>query len=346
MEQQVVMQGGSPAAYDAFSTMDELAPKVEVVIPEDRRERYFFFAGDEPGRANPGGLAVSTPCVPHKILRRCQVTPCVTVQQPARIPEIPEGRLIQGTQNFSHEIAHNGFFRMVVREGFAKQWLYAGPEAEMLLYQYGNKGNPDQSWGLVEVAEAYLRGRSWQDIRNLHLTEAFFPMWPDVPKTNSEVLEVLQQRIKEVPKEIDRSKQWVATDGSLVKLLDVYMQVAVDMEWAIIAAQEFQSEMVSRANLAVTLPSTEPGYKRKFDPRDELFSKRTGVELAMNSLRQNAMGPLEKLADRLSEKLQPQVAPQLDPAQFAMMATAMVQALKAEGMLVSPEAETKPAKGK
>lgn len=333
------------ASYDAFGMMDELAPKVEIVIPEDRRERYFFFAGDEPGMNNPGGMSVSTPCVPHKVLRRCQVTPCVTVQQPARIPEIPEGRLIQGTQNFSHEVATTGFYRMIVREGFAKYWLYAGPEAQMLIYEYGNKGNPGKSWGLVEVAEDYLRGRAWQDVRNLHLTETFFPMWPDVPATNAEVLDVLQTRMKELPKEIDRSANWVTNEGRMVKLLDVYMQAATDMEWAIIAAQEYQTSVVEATNLAVTLPSTEPGYKRNFDLRDKLFSDRTGVPLAINSLRQNGSTALERLADRLSDKLQPQAAPQVDPAYFAMMATAMVKALKDEGMLADEPAPKAP-KGK
>lgn len=335
---------------DAFALMDELAPPVEIVIPEDRRERYFFFAGDEPGAAHPGGMSVNTPCIPNRVIRRCQVTPCVTVQWPARIPEIPEGRLIQGTQNFSHRISDEGLLRIVTREGFAKYWLYAGPEAQTLIYEYGNKGNPGKSWGLVELAEDYLRGRAWKDVRDLHLTETFFPMWPDIPKTNTEVLDVLQQRMKEVPKEIGSGGQWVRTDGRVVKLLDVYMQVAADMEWAIISANEYQSDMVSAANLAVTLPSTEPGYKRNFDLRDKLFSDRTGVELAVNSLRQNSSSAIETLAKRLSENLQPQVAPQLDPTQFAMMATAMVKVLKDEGMLAVGEAlldsPPKPSKSK
>lgn len=338
MEQ--LITSGAPAVYDAFKGVDDLNPSVDIFLPEDRRERYLFFAGDEPSAGHPGGMSVSTPCVVGKMLRRCQVKPCVTAQWPARIPEIPEGRIIQGTQNFSDGITHNGYFRMVVREGFAKQWLYSGPEAHQLLYEYGNKAHPGKNWGLVEIAEDYLRGRATRDVRGLNLTETFFPMWPEIPKTNPEVLDVLQARMKEVPKEIDRSAVWVAADGSIVKLLDVYMQAASDMEYAIISAQEYQSDVVAAANLAVTLPSTEPGYKRNFDPRDKLFSERTGVELAISSLRQNSVSGLETLANRLADKLQPQVAPQTDPAQFAMMAAAMVQALKSEGLLAMP---TEPA---
>jgi hypothetical protein len=97
------------------------------------------------------------------------------------------------------------------------------------------------------------------------------------------------------------------------------------------------------------LPSTEPGYKRSFDERDRLYSKRTGVALAVNSLRQNASDAMENAVERIATKLQPQVAPQVDPAMFGLMASAVVKALKDEGLLAAPavgEEAAKPAKQK
>jgi hypothetical protein len=291
------MQLQTAVKTDAFASMGELSPEEQIFMPEDRRERYFFFAGDEPGRDYPGGLSVNTPCVPNRLIRRCQVTPCITIQWPKRIVEIPEGRRIEGTMNF--------------RPGFAKEWLYSGPEAGMLLSDYGNPGDPARQRGLVELD--VLLAMPWSTVRDLHITDTIFPSWPDIPKTNTEVLIHLEETGKRISEDkqisIDRKK--------------IYLACINKMSLAVSQADAYQSETVVRSNLAITLPSTEPGYKRDFDARDYLFSERTGIPLAVNSLRQNQSNMVEQLV----AKLQP-VAPQVDPTTIATIAAAVVKAMR------------------
>lgn len=296
---------------DAFASMEELSPGQEIFMPEDRRERYFFYAGDEPGRDYPGGLSVNTPCVPNRLIRRCQVTPCITIQWPKRIVEIPEGRRIEGTMNF--------------RPGFAKEWIYSGPEAGMLISDYGNPADPSRQRGLIELDA--LLGLPWPTVRDLHITDTVFPSWPDIPKTNAGALLLLED-----------SRMAIGNDSRLnTDIKKIYLVCIAKMMLAVEQADAYQSDVVAKSNLAVTLPSTEPGYKRDFDERDKLYSDRTGIALAVNSLRQNQ----NNLVEQLVTKLQP-AAPQIDPTTIAQIVTATVAAIKESGIFASAETPEAP----
>lgn len=305
---------------DPFADLATIAPPVPYVEAEDRRARYFFYAGDEPGRLYPGGLSVNTLCVPNKLIRRCQVTPCVSVwSPPKRKEEIPDGRMILGTQD--------------IRPGMAQEWMYAGPEAETLLYEYGNQDNSSKNWGLVELLPKLLTGMEWPIFRQLAITEIVFPQWPDVPETNAGVLMHLQEMGAIIKNNAHPEFKWNSNDIRTIERRDIYLGCIEQMIAAVEAAHAYQTDAVTTANLNVTLPSTEPGYKKKFDERDTLFAKRTGVALAVNSLRQNTSNPLENLVNQLTAKLQPQA-----PAQDNTAATvaAVIAALRAEGMLNVP----------
>lgn len=319
---------------DAFAgIIGEMTPERMYIAAEDRRERYFFYPGDEPGRAHPGGLSVNTPCVPHRVIRRCQVTPCISRQIPARIEEIPEGARIAGTVGF--------------RVGFGKYWLASGPEADTLLADYGNRGDSARNWGLVELLPEKLTGMTYPDYARLNINAAVFPQWPDIPETNRGVLDHLFEINEMIEKNEHSWFEWSLNSSETILRRDIYLACIPQMILSVETAQEFQSEAVRASNIAVTLPSTEPGYKRSFDDRDRLYARRTGIPLAINSLRQNTSDAVEAAAERLAARLQPQVAPHLDPQLFGMMATAFIQAMKAEGMLAAPapkEPAPKPAK--
>jgi hypothetical protein len=320
------MQTQSAVKRDAFAgIMEEITPPQLYIAAEDKRERYFFYPGDEPGRQHPGGLSVNTPCIPYKVIRRCQITPCISRQISARIEEIPEGARIAGTVGY--------------RAGFAKYWLASGPEADTLLADYGNKGDFARQWGLIELLPEKLTGMIYYEFAKLQITEAIFPQWPDVPETNQGVLDHLYQINGQIENNEHPWFTWQLNSSESIMRRDIYLACIPQMIEATKAAQEFQGEIVRASNIAVTLPSTEPGYKRKFDERDILYAARTGIDLAINSLRQNTSNAMETLVKGLSDKLQPQVAPQLDAGQFAMMAGAMVQALKDQGILTMPAAE-------
>ena len=319
---------------DVFEgVINEMTPERVYIAAEDKRERYFFYPGDEPGRTHPGGLSVNTPCIPYKVIRRCQVTPCISRQIGARTEEIAEGARIAGTVGY--------------RAGFSKYWLASGPEADTLLSDYGNQVDTSRNWGLVELLPEKLTGLSYAEYAKFHINEAIFPQWPDIPETNKGVLDHLFEMNGLIESNEHPWFKWNLNNSETILHRDVYLACIPQMIMAVEAAQEFQSDVVRNSNMAVTLPSTEPGYKRAFDDRDRLYSKRSGVALAINSLRQNTSDAVEQAAERLAAKLQPQVAPQVDPSVFAMMAGAVVKALKDEGLLTIPAAEeTKPSKQK
>lgn len=311
---------------DAFAgVIGEMTPERIYIAAEDKRERYFFYPGDEPGRTHPGGLSVNTPCIPYKVIRRCQVTPCISRQISARTEEIAEGARIAGTMGH--------------RVGFAKYWLASGPEADGLLADYGNQADFQRNWGLVELLPEKLTGMNYPEYAKLHLNEALFPQWPDVAETNSGILDHLYEMNALIENNDHLWFKWSLNNSETIFQRDIYLACIPQMIMAVEAAQQHQSEIVRNSNIAVTLPSTEPGYKRNFDDRDRLYSKRTGIPLAINSLRQNSSDAMENLVDRISTKLQPQVAPQVDPSLFGMMAGAVVKALKDEGFLVTPATE-------
>lgn len=309
----------SPFATIAENEKENPAPFFR---PEDDRPRYLFFAGDMPGMEAPGGMSVQTPCVPAKRLRRCQVTPCVTVQWPARLVEIPEGRIIRGTEDF--------------RPGFGKFFMYSGSEADILLADYARSG-------LIELAPEYLRGKDWREVVALNITGTFFPNWPnDVPETNPALIDYLEQKVEEINQSNAYQEPFVTGEGKPITVGLLYLQCGMDMIRAARQAHQYQSEIVGQTNIAVTLPSTEAGYKRNFDERDQLFSKRSGVDLAINSLRQNTASATEKTAEaikELAEKLQPQTAT-LNPEVFGAAVAAAIKAMNAP----EPSPDTKTPK--
>jgi hypothetical protein len=319
------MQTQVAARPDVFAgVIAEMSPPQLYIAAEDKRERYFFYPGDEPGMKSPGGLSVNTPCIPYKRMYRCQVTPCISRQIPARVEEISEGARIAGTVGF--------------RLGFAKYWLASGPEANGLLADYGNPGDFARNWGLVELLPDRLTGMAYSEYAKLFINEAIFPQWPDIPETNHGVLDHLYEINGLIEKNEHSWFKWNLNDSDTIRQRDIYLACIPQMVMAVEAAQSFQTEIVRNSNMAVTLPSTEPGYKRNFDDRDRLYSKRTGISLAVNSLRQNSSDVVEQAAERLAAKIQPQVAPQVDPSLFATMAGAFVKALKDEGLLKTPKA--------
>src|SRR5262245_2166792 len=315
---------------DAFSgVIGEMSPPQIYIAAEDKRERYFFYPGDEPGMKQPGGLSVNTPCVPYRRIYRCQVTPCISMQIPARTEEIPEGGRIAGTVGF--------------RLGFAKYWLASGPEANGLLSDYGNPGDFQRNWGLIELLPDKLTGMNYGDYAKLHINEAVFPQWPNVAETNQGIMDHLYEMNALIENNDHPWFKWNLNNSETIFHRDIYLACIPQMLLAVEAAQVFQAEIVRNSNMAVTLPSTEPGYKRNFDDRDRLYSKRTGIPLAINSLRQNsATDVVDAAAERIAAKLQPQIAPQVDPALFATMAGAMVKALKDEGLLAAPKSKAEP----
>lgn len=310
-----------PAEKTAWDILEHEIPVKVEYLPEDRDPRYFFYAGDEPGVSGAGGLRTQSRCIPGLIIKRCDVTPCVTVQVPSRAQEIPEGRLIRGTEN-------------TPLPGLAKYWLYSGPEAFVLLQHYGNKADWANNRGLIEFE--HLRGLEPGKVRALRIREVFFPNYPnDVPGTNAETAAHIQTVIDEIREGTYFNFKWSSADSESIVRRDIYLECGKRMLQAVEAADRWQRDKVNQSNLAITLPSTEPGYKRDFDEADELWSKRTGIKLAVNSLRQSSL--LQNVVDNAPKGI--------DPEAIAAIVAATVKAMKVDDP--ADVVEDKPApKGK
>ena len=288
------------AVQDAFDSAVALSSHNTQADIQARAERYFFFAGDEPGMPAPGGMSVASPCIPAKTIWRCQVTPCVSVPVRSRLEEIPEGQMIHGSLD--------------ERTRKASYLLPAGPEADNLIHQYGSLTDHTRQWGLVELTA--LRGKSLDEVRSLRITHVFFPEWPnDVPDTNAGLIAHI----------IDVMKR-LKTDASITPdIFKLYEKCAEEMISAARQAQQHQESIIGENNMRVTLPSTDANFKEKFDARDRLFAKRSGLALAVNAQRANQSDVLQQVVEGF--KTQQQSA-QVDPTAIAAIVAATMQAMQ------------------
>ncbi|MCI0748162.1 MAG: hypothetical protein L0Y58_22375 [Verrucomicrobia subdivision 3 bacterium] len=319
-------------AESFFDGMNEQMQAYEIVSAEDRRTRYFFFAGDAGDVPGPGGMRVQTRCVPKKTLYRCLVTPVVTVRQLELTNLIPTGAVIPGSENR-------------VKAGCSEYWVFAGPEAMTMLSDYGNGTDPTRHWGLVEVAPDLLRGLDWEkEVKPLKIQDVFFPEWPRIPETNRAVGAHLEARIEEIEK----------TDEPLIAgNRDLYRTIGADMLRAVEAAQTYQEWVCAGSNQGVAEPRGSETHKRGFDARDEACFKRSemikntqalqrvaeemklGVKAASGGLSEDA---LQRILATVVPANQPAFTPE-------MLGAAIAHAMKLmnEQQAVSVEDRPKPA---
>lgn len=317
------------ATQAARSAFEALAEQPQSVVTDEmraREPRYLFYAGDEPGMPSPGGLMVQSPVVPDRTFWRCAVTPALSAPVRMRKVEIPEGRLLEGTED---------------DKGLASMILPCGPEVDEMLAAYGH---PDRTqwqkrWGLVELTP--LRGMQPRDVAKLNLTATFFPEWPNVPDTNAEVEALLVGKIKEIEAQATKAYGVTAESGKMRPDIlpegsreRIMLSIAILMLDAVKQAQEYQKRLIQQGNMRVTYPDTNDGFKPGFDSKDELFALRSGVGLAVNSLRGNqsdaAASSIGAVLEKVLEKFQPPQQAAIDPNQIAAIVAATVQALNAQ----------------
>lgn len=307
-------------AWNEFEDAASLLPGRQDTEVDNRATRYLWFAGDEPGMLPPGGMRVSTPCIPKKMIYRGQVTPCVSTPVWTRKEEIPEGQMLAGSDQAGTK-NHPG-------AGKAAYLLYAGLEAANLLNQYGHGSDYTKQWGLVELKA--LRGMSLEEVQALRITSRFFPKYPaGVPETNEGLVEQIERVRDEIAESNDPNRK-------------IYLECAAEMLTACEHAQEHQARIAAESNMAVTLNPMDPGYKKAFDEKDKLFARRAGIPLATNAMRGNQADAIQQIA----KMVQPQ-APQIDPQTIAAIVAATVQALREPTPPVSApveEKKTQPAK--
>lgn len=296
-------------AVNEFEAAARLMPGSQDLEMDARATRYLWFAGDEPGMLPPGGMRVSTPCIPNKIIYRGQVTPCVSTPVWSRKEEIPEGEMLAGSDQYAPGT------------GKAAYLLKAGPEANNLLWQYGHESDYTAQWGLVELKA--LRGKSLEEVAALRITSTFFPQYPRMPETNEEMAAHLESVREGLERGNDPNKA-------------IYLACVNEMLTACEHAQAHQSRIAGESNMRVTLSPLDPGYKLSFDEKDKVYAKRAGIPLATNSQRGNQSDMIREIA----RNIQPQ-APAIDPQAIAAIVAATVQALREPTPPVSAPVEEK-----
>lgn len=281
---------------------------------EDRGERYFFFAGDIPGFPAPGGMSVDSGCILMQKFLRCRITPCLTRMMRMRKGDIPEGNIIPGTLDGD----------------FAQKWVFSGPESERLLFDYGNKLDTTRNWGLIELEE--LRGWTVNQVQQLNLTNYFFPDYPNIPKTNMEVLSHLEAVGEQLSYDIA-----VKTEHR-----EMYKAILHRMKEAVKAAQSFQMRALDKSNTDILRPSGEPSRKEQFDPRDYLFSERTSVNLVSHRPGQSEPGLAPGVLSEILARTAQPAAP-LSPEAFAeAVSAAMSNIQRREQRAAKKKGKSKP----
>ena len=310
-----------------FGNLAEQTQAYEILTPEDKRERYFFFGGDCGDVAFSGGMRVKSPCVPRQTFYRGLVTPCVTVRKMEVTNIIPQGAVIPGSENR-------------IKTGCSEYWLNAGPEANALIEGYGNQSDFTRNLGLVELAPEFLRGKDWEkEVKPLNLTRTFFPNWPDLPVLTSDVIAQLEERLLDIE---------TTNDPRIAANREMYLEVGADMLRALEAAQAWQEHICNKTNHAVSQPRGDEAYKYRFDGLDEICFKRSGLVKNTDALRRVAEEMKNKTNNGLSgdqlQQILDKVVPQQPAINAEVLATAIAAALPlAMQMIQAQQAAPAPA---
>ncbi len=310
------------ALQTKFNDLKAMIPQTTEDV-DVKINRYFFYAGDEPGRKAPGGLSVQSLSVPERVILRCAVTPCLTTYRFGKYNPSPDGiytdikNLIPGSE--TEGLVDNWG---KTRPGYAKEWVYAGHEAKGLMDTYGNVGDPSRNWGLIELKA--LRGMTIEEVYGtLNIDGVFFPEWPKIPETNGEV----RLQIEAVKDALSKDK----LPGIKPENKAIYLECADEMLSAVEAADYYQTNVMRRTNVSITVPSGDPEFKKEADARDHVFSKRTGIPILMNASRTGGT-PVDDMVNKLAEALKANGAPAaIDPTMIASIVSATVAALKEQG---------------
>lgn len=311
-------------AEEFFDGLAEQMQAYEIVSAEDRRERYFFFAGDVGDVSGPGGMRVQSRCVPRQTLYRGMLTPVVTVRRLELTNLIPSGGAIPGSENR-------------VKSGCSEYWVFAGPEAMTMLQEYGNGTDFTRNWGLVEVAPDMLRGLDWdKEVKPLKIQQFFFPEWPRVPETNRDMRAHIEARIAEIPK---------SGDANVAINRDLYLTVGADMLRAVEAAQSHQEYICANSNQGIAEPRGSEAHKRGFDARDEACFRRSEMiknTQALQRVAEEMKNGVKAASGGLSEDALQRILAAVIPANQPAFTPEMLGAAIAHAMKLMQEVSPNP----
>jgi hypothetical protein len=225
---------------------------IDPVVSEiGRREARFFvqFGWTE--------ISVDTQAIPNFKLHRGVITPCISFQQIAPKVEIREGDRIPGSETLDQE----------GKPYYAKYWRFAGDEAERLNRLEAEPSGPWRT-GLKEIVS--LRG-NLRLYRRAGLDTLFFRGLEGLPERNSDVIALLEQRVKDL-----EERRLDPPVGITPEEMDVLRRVGEELIEAAKDNAELQQRRIEDSHARMKMSPREPEYKRQYDNVDEELLRRTG----------------------------------------------------------------------
>ncbi len=195
-------------------------------------------------------LNVDTAGIPNRYLLRGEITPCVTTRKKANISEIPEGMLIQGSEEGDRDgrIVY-GYYQLPA-------WF----EAQRLME---NEAEAELRNGLIEIKSVNPHFYRQHD-----LNEIFYPEGLDMlPERNLDLIALLEDRIRE----IEANK-----DGRDAQTISILVGIGRELIRGTVEADRIQIARLTYVHTCMRLQPKEENYKRDYDAVDEEMLVRTG----------------------------------------------------------------------
>ena len=207
-------------------------------------------------------LNVDTTGIPNRYLLRGEITPCMTTRKKANIAEIPEGMLIQGSEESD-------------RDGRVTYGYYQLPayfESQRLME---NESAAELRNGLVEIKSVNPNFYRQHD-----LNQIFYPQGLDrLPERNAEMIAHLEDRIQEI--EANAAGRDMQTITTLVAIARELIRAAIEVD-------RIQVARLTYVHTCMRLQPKEENYKRNYDAVDEQMLLRTGQPRLHDSERKTA----------------------------------------------------------
>lgn len=201
-------------------------------------------------------LGVDTAAIPNGYLLRGEITPCQSIRVKDRLPHIPEGALIAGSEERDGEN----------RVTYGCYWKYAFFEAERLVALEASKENKD---GLIEIKALHENPRLYESV---DFNALFYPQGLDrLPETNLAMAAHLRKRVGEI--RANPPKDMHPYDVQTI------LQVGEQLAQAAEHSNRIQSARLAYTHKCLEAPLNDTGgfHKLSYDSVDEEMLRRTGT---------------------------------------------------------------------
>lgn len=257
--QNLIRENYGDAEYDPDILVEEESDMVPVALDRPDATRWLWTCMEKPNSYSAqipcGYLDVNTRCVKHGIIPRCAITPMAVSADWMMAEQIPDGLRLSEEQPNRYKIL-------------------PGNEIKKLVSFDPNVPSDKR---LIEIRALFESGLPDAEIKALRLNRLIFPNWPMLPqlilpidgRDEESVFGHLTARYNA----INQGAVTLTNDQSRHKKL--ILQVIDEMLNGCQRTYDFARDELRFTNDQLANP--KPGNKDRYDTRDYLFMKRTGI---------------------------------------------------------------------